>query len=128
MELLYADDLVLVAETEELLMEKLCKWKRGMELKGLRVNIGKSKVRIGQAEETGKYPCGVCRQGVGDNSIKYVACHKWIKGVVVFQVDWGMLLISAAEGVWMGFKNCWKLSAESVYILRAHSRPLLTRT
>ena len=36
MELLYADDLVLVAETEELLMEKLRKWKRGMELKGLR--------------------------------------------------------------------------------------------
>ena len=60
MELLYADDLVLVAETEELLMEKLRKWKRGMELKGLRVNIGKTKVmrcqvRIGQAEETGKY-------------------------------------------------------------------------
>ena len=83
MELLYADDLVLVAETEELLMEKLRKWKMGMELKGLRVNIGKTKVmrcqvRIDQAEESGKYPCGVCRQGVGDNSIKCVACHKWI--------------------------------------------------
>ena len=55
MELLYSDDLVLVAETEELLMEKLRKWKKGMELKGLRVNIGKTKVmrcqvRIGQAE------------------------------------------------------------------------------
>ena len=72
-ELLYADDLVLVAETEELLMEKLRKLKRGMELKGLRVNIGKTKVmrcqvRIGQAEESGKYLCGVCRQGDGDNS------------------------------------------------------------
>ena len=36
-------------------MEKLRKWKKGMELKGLRVNIGKTKVmrcqvRIGQAE------------------------------------------------------------------------------
>ena len=83
MELLYADDPVLVAETEELLMEKLRKWKRGMELKGLRANIGKTKVigcqvRVGQAEESRKYPCGVCRQGVGDNSIKSVACHKWI--------------------------------------------------
>ena len=39
MELLYTDDLVLVAETEELLMGKLHKWKRG-----LRVNIGKTKV------------------------------------------------------------------------------------
>ena len=35
-------------------------------------------MRIGQAEESGKYPCGVCRQGVGDNSIKCIACHKWI--------------------------------------------------
>ena len=83
MELLYADDLVLVAETEELLMEKLRKWKNGMELKGLRVNIGKTKVMrcqvgIGQAEESGKYPCGVCKQGVGDNSIKCVACHRWV--------------------------------------------------
>ena len=54
-----------------------------MELKGLRVNIGKTKVmrrqvRIGQAEDSGKYPCGVCREGVGDNSIKCVACHKWV--------------------------------------------------
>ena len=45
------------------------------------MNIGKTKVmrcqvRIGQAEESGKYPCGVCREGVGDNSIKCVACHK----------------------------------------------------
>ena len=39
MKLLYADDLVLVAETEELLMEKLHKWNKGMEMKGLRVNI-----------------------------------------------------------------------------------------
>ena len=54
-----------------LLLEKLRKWKKGMELKGLRVNIGKTKVmrcqvRIGQAEDSGKYPCGVCKQGVGD--------------------------------------------------------------
>ena len=35
------------AETEELLMEKLRKWKKGMELKGLRVNIGKTKVYRG---------------------------------------------------------------------------------
>ena len=34
MELLYADDLVLVAETEELLMEKLRKWKKGMGIEG----------------------------------------------------------------------------------------------
>ena len=82
-ELLYADDRVLVAETEELLMEKLRKWKKSMELKGFRVNIGKTKVMrcqvgIGQAEESGKYPCGVCKKGVGDNSIMCVACHRWV--------------------------------------------------
>ena len=76
MELLYADDLVLVAETEELLMEKLRKWKRGMELKGLRVNIGKTKVmrcqvRIGQAEESGlgyvaDFKCKRCLDGDSD--------------------------------------------------------------
>ena len=27
-------------------MEKLCKWKRGMELKGLRVNIGKTMCQV----------------------------------------------------------------------------------
>ena len=30
-----------------------------------------------------------------------LATNGFIKGVVVFQVDWGMLLISAAGGVWM---------------------------
>ena len=33
MELLYADDLVLIAETKELLLEKVRKWKKGMEKK-----------------------------------------------------------------------------------------------
>ena len=31
-----------------------------------------------------------------------LATNRFIKGVVVFQVDWGMLLISAARGVWKG--------------------------
>ena len=68
MELLYENDLVLVADTVELLMEKLRQWKKGMELKGLTVTIGKTKVmrcqvRIGQAEDSGKYPCGVVLAG-----------------------------------------------------------------
>ena len=36
MELLYADDLVLIVETKELLLKKVGKWKEGMEKKGLR--------------------------------------------------------------------------------------------
>ena len=41
MELLYADDLVLMAETEELLVEKIRRWKAGMEEKGLRNFVAK---------------------------------------------------------------------------------------
>ena len=42
-ELFNANDLVLMADSEELLMEKLRKWKTGMEAKGLRVNAGNTK-------------------------------------------------------------------------------------
>ena len=83
MELLYADDLVWMAESEELLMEKLRKWKNGMEAESLRVNAGKTKVmqrRVNrfQSEDSGEYPCGVCKKGVSDNSIWCVECLKWV--------------------------------------------------
>ena len=42
-ELFYADDLVLLAEYREILMEKIKIWKEGLESKGLKVNIGKTK-------------------------------------------------------------------------------------
>jgi hypothetical protein len=83
MELLYADDLVLMAETEELLVVKIKKWKAGLEEKGLRVNMGKTKVMrcrsgAGVVEDSGEYPCGVCRKGVGSNSIQCSACNSWV--------------------------------------------------
>ena len=83
MELVYTDDLILIAESEELSMEKLRKWRQGMEAKGLRVNVGKTKVtqcRVSrfQNEDSGKYPCGVCRKGVRDNSIVCAECLKWV--------------------------------------------------
>jgi hypothetical protein len=70
-------------ETEELLMEKIRKWKDHMEAKGLRVNIGKTKVmRCGSdgrgGEASGKYPCGVCKKGVGSNSIQCTVCQRWV--------------------------------------------------
>jgi len=40
----YADDLVLMADYEESLSENIRKWKTGMKEKGLRVNMGKTKV------------------------------------------------------------------------------------
>ena len=41
-ELLYADDLVLIADSEEELKRKLTTWKDEMEKKSLKVNIGKT--------------------------------------------------------------------------------------
>ena len=41
-ELLYADDLALLAEGEEEFREKLIKWKDCLEAKGMKVNIGKT--------------------------------------------------------------------------------------
>jgi hypothetical protein len=81
-ELFYADDFCLLAATKEDLMVKIKRWKEGMESKGLRVNMGKTKVMYcnvgsGQMENSGKWPCGVCRKGVGANSIVCTVCQQW---------------------------------------------------
>ena len=83
MELMYADDLVLLADSESLLVEMIRKWKDGMEGKGLRVNMGKTKVMrcmtgAGLVRKSGKYPCGICSEGVGSNSIQCISCQQWI--------------------------------------------------
>ena len=80
-ELFYADDLVLLAESEEKLFEMIRQRNYVMEQKGLRVNMGKTKVmkckvRQGQAENSGKFPCEICRKGAGRNSICYTKCKK----------------------------------------------------
>jgi len=82
-ELLYADDLVLVAESVEVLLEKLKMWKEGIEAKGLRVNMDKTKCMISDpnlisTRESGKYPCPICHKGVGCNSIQCNECKHWV--------------------------------------------------
>ena len=52
-ELLYADDLVVIAETEEDLRQKV-------------------------TQKAVRYPCGVCGRGVGNNSIQCTSCKKWV--------------------------------------------------
>ena len=82
-ELLYADDLVIIADTMEELNSRLSTWKLHMETKGLRVNMGKTKIMcsgkgMNILKDTGKYPCGVCRSGVGSNSIFCTGCAHWV--------------------------------------------------
>ena len=43
---LYADDLVIIAESLEKCVRRLLTWKDAMEEKGLRVNAGKTKIMI----------------------------------------------------------------------------------
>ena len=83
LEMLYADDIALAAETPEEVMRKYRMWKSALESKGLRVNVGKTKgmgdfpsvTRIAAVD-----PCGVCGTRVGRNSIMCTLCRKWVHG------------------------------------------------
>ena len=53
-----------------------------MEERGLKVNMGKTKLLVTrdiqiEPVQFGRYPCGVCGKGVGVNSVLCVACNKW---------------------------------------------------
>ena len=83
-ELLYADDLVLMSETIEGLRNKFLKWKEACESKGLKVNLGETKVMIsGSITKDGMSkskvdPCGLCSLRVKANSVLCSLCGKWI--------------------------------------------------
>ena len=81
---LYADDLVIIADSLEECVRRLLIWKEAMEKKGLRVNAGKTNVMIcgtglDLLQSSGEYPCAVCRTGVGNNSMIYCnGCKLWV--------------------------------------------------
>ena len=80
---LYADNLVIIAESLEECVRRLLTWKDAMEEKGLRVNAGKTKIMIcgtglDLLQSSGEFPCAVCRTGVGSNSIFCKGCKHWV--------------------------------------------------
>ena len=82
-ELLHADDLAIIADPMDELLYKLDLWKRHLEAKGLRVNMGKTKIMIcgknlHSLKDSGKHSCGVCRKRVGSSSIFCDGCQSWI--------------------------------------------------
>ena len=83
-ELLYADDLMISAESMEELLVKVQTWKTEMEKKGLHVNMGKTKnmesgINLDVLKKSGKYPCDVCQSGVGSsNAIFCGGCKRWV--------------------------------------------------
>ena len=82
-ELLYADNLMISAESMEELLLKVHKWKTEVEKKGLRVNMGKTKILVSginldlMNKKSGKDPCGVCQTGVGSNALFNGGCKRW---------------------------------------------------
>jgi len=81
-ELGYADDLVLTAESEHDVLERFVRWRKELELRGLKVNMEKTKMMVtGRSStekiKTGKYSCGCCGKGVGWNSILCTKCNNW---------------------------------------------------
>ena len=80
---LYADDLVIIAESLEECVRMLLIWKEPLEEKGLKVNAGKTKIMICGTgleilQSSGEFPCAVCCTGVGSNSIFCQGCKHWV--------------------------------------------------
>jgi len=76
-ELLYADDLAVIAETEDDLIKRLNEWKDFMENRGMRINMNKTKVMISGEwqkvmQKAVRWLFGVC----GKNSIQCTSCQK----------------------------------------------------
>ena len=66
--------MVVIAETEDDLIERLNKWKDNVENKGMRVNINKTKVMISGErqkvmQKTVRWPCGVCALVINQCSV-----------------------------------------------------------
>ena len=83
-ELLYADDLVIITDNLEDLKIQLHVWRTLLETRGLRINVGKTKIlgSSGEAKNATrnvKLPWGVCFKGVGVNSI---LCQSWTSGFI----------------------------------------------
>ena len=82
-ELLFDDDLAVIADTLEECITNLKAWKYGMENSGLRVSMMKTSFMISGAGldvlcDSGALPCAVCRVGVGANSISCSQCKLWV--------------------------------------------------
>ena len=81
-EILYADDLVIMAESMKELERKYTEWKNSLESKGLRVNVGKTKIMSGDGVKTEVRseidPCSGCGLRVKRNSIRCNKCKFWV--------------------------------------------------
>ena len=82
-EILYADDLVLMSESLDELREKFQRWRSALEDKGLKMNVGKTKMMVsgteGEIVVSKIDPCGICGKRIGSNAVCCTQCTKWIR-------------------------------------------------
>jgi len=77
--LLYADDLIVVAETEDDQTKRLNEWKDNVENRSMIVNMNKTKVIISGEwqkimQKIARWPHDVCGKGICNNPIQYTSC------------------------------------------------------
>ena len=82
-ELLYTGELVIVSDDLADLQQRFGAWKSGMEAKGLRVNVDKTKFMtsgsgINNPLHTVNTLAGFLRQGDGINAIECQGCKHWV--------------------------------------------------
>ena len=82
LELLYADELLLMPETLENVKKRLTIWKDNIKAKGLLVNVNKTKLvcskYLSVKSDSVKWPCSIYRKRVGINSIFCWSCNHWV--------------------------------------------------
>ena len=76
---------MIIGEGLQELEERYMTWKNIIEIKCLKVNIEKTNEEImksvtneGLAFASGKYPCGVCKKGIGVNTVYHSFCRHWL--------------------------------------------------
>ena len=73
-----------MSETIQGFRNTFIKWKEALESKGLKVNLGKTRVMVSGGitkdgmSKSNAYPCWVCSLRVKANSVLCVQCNKWI--------------------------------------------------
>jgi hypothetical protein len=91
LEILYADDLVLMADSMEELQLKFDRWKSVIDRKGLKVNMGKTKEMVsgegGERVVSRIDPCGVCE---GESKFGTFKRKRCVSGMMNREAETGL--------------------------------------
>ena len=100
-ELLFADDLVLMADSEEELQEKWLRWQVGMERKGLKVNTGKTEVMVSSKAET-----RITVKDKNDDKLNQVDRFKYLGVTVSKEGGFEQAVRARITAAWNKWREC----------------------